>query len=108
MPVLDGRRPVIRLARDGLHSGAWQWALANSVPRAASASMCGVFACGCPLRQPTQSFWSSIAMNRTFGLAGEAAAAAAAAFAAAERVTARQATTASRTVGIVERRFMVL
>ena len=33
MPVVDGRRPVSTLVRDGLHSGAWQWALVNSVPR---------------------------------------------------------------------------
>ena len=27
IPVVDGRRPVNRLARDGVHTGAWQWAL---------------------------------------------------------------------------------
>src|SRR6185437_11900595 len=55
------------LDRDGLHSGAWQWALRNSVPREARPSMFGVFACGCPPRQPTQSFRSSMAMKRTLG-----------------------------------------
>ena len=38
--------PVSTLVRDGLQSGAWQWALVKSVPRRASASMFGVFACG--------------------------------------------------------------
>ena len=37
MPVVEGRSPVSRLERDGLQSGAWQWALAKSVPRCASA-----------------------------------------------------------------------
>ena len=46
MPVVEGRRPVMRLLRDGLQSGAWQWALVKSVPRAARRSMFGVFACG--------------------------------------------------------------
>src|SRR5688572_25777058 len=73
MPVEDGRRPVIRLARDGLQSGDWQWAFVNSVPRFASASMCGVFTCGCPPMQPIQSFWSSMAMNNTFGRSAPAA-----------------------------------
>src|SRR4051812_35690928 len=68
MPVDDGRRPVSRLDRDGLQSGAWQWALVNRVPRLARRSMFGVLACGWPPRQPTQSFWSSMATNRTFGL----------------------------------------
>ena len=73
MPVEPGRRPVRTLDRDGLHSGAWQWALVNSVPRAARRSMFGVFACGWPPRQPTQSFRSSMAMNRTLGRAGRGA-----------------------------------
>ena len=30
MPVLDGRNPVSRLLRDGLQSGDWVCALANS------------------------------------------------------------------------------
>jgi len=34
-----GRKPVIIEARDGLQSGDWQWALANSVPRVARRSM---------------------------------------------------------------------
>ena len=65
MPVEEGRRPVSRLERDGLQSGDWQWAFVNSVPRRASASMCGVFTCGCPPMQPIQSFWSSMARNST-------------------------------------------
>ena len=32
MPVVLGRSPVMTLERDGLQSGAWQWALVNSVP----------------------------------------------------------------------------
>ena len=46
MPVVEGRKPVKRLLREGLQSGDWQWALLNSVPRAASRSMLGVRACG--------------------------------------------------------------
>src|SRR5687768_17338466 len=67
MPVDEGRNPVSKLARDGLHSGDWQCALVNSVPRAASASILGVFVCGCVFIQPTQSFRSSIEMNSTLG-----------------------------------------
>ena len=44
-----------------------QCAFVNNTPRLASASICGVLACGCPSRQPTQSFRSSIAMSRTLG-----------------------------------------
>ena len=69
MPVVEGRSPVIKLVREGLHNGAWQWALVKSVPRFASRSMFGVFTCGCPPRQPIQSFWSSMAMNKIFGFA---------------------------------------
>ena len=47
------------LAREGLQTGDWQWALLNSTPRAASRSICGVFACGCPPMQPIQSLRSS-------------------------------------------------
>src|SRR3954470_16176130 len=71
MPVDDGRRPVSRLDRDGLQSGAWQWALENSVPRRARASMLGVFAWAWPPRQPIQSFWSSMAMKRMLGFRDE-------------------------------------
>src|SRR5262245_39386586 len=55
------------LVRDGLQSGAWQWALVNTIPRAARRSRCGVLTCGCPARHPTQSFRSSMAMKRTLG-----------------------------------------
>ena len=65
------------LAREGLHTGDWQWALLKSTPRAASRSMFGVFACGCPPMQPIQSLRSSMAMSRTLGLAVSAALAAA-------------------------------
>ena len=74
MPVVEGRSPVSRLARDGLHNGDWQCALAKSVPRLARPSMFGVLACGWPPRQPIQSFWSSMAMNKTFGFSAEPAA----------------------------------
>jgi hypothetical protein len=57
----------MRLVREGLHSGAWQWAFVNVVPRLARASICGVLASGCPLRCPIQSFWSSMAIKRMFG-----------------------------------------
>jgi len=73
MPVVDGRSPSITLVREGLQIGAWQWALVNSVPRFASASICGVRACGCPSRQPTQSFKSSMTINSTFGFSAAAA-----------------------------------
>ena len=53
--------------RDGLQAGAGQCALSKRTPEAASRSRFGVLAWGCPPRQPTQSFRSSIAMNRTFG-----------------------------------------
>lgn len=48
--------------------GAWQCAFVKSVPRLANASMCGVLACGCPPRQPTQSLRSSTAISKTLGL----------------------------------------
>ncbi len=67
MPVVEGLRPVIKLVRDGLHKGAWQWALVKVVPFAAKRSMYGVFTCGCPLKGATQSFKSSMAIKRIFG-----------------------------------------
>ena len=67
-PVVVGRLPNSKAVREGLHSGAAVWAFANKTPSFARSSMLGVFACGCPPRQPTQSFKSSIAMNKTFGL----------------------------------------
>ena len=54
--------------RDGLQSGAAQWACSKRTPLRASLSMFGVFACGWPPRQPTLSFISSTEMNRTLGL----------------------------------------
>ena len=39
MPVVLGRSPTMRLVRDGLQRGAWQWALFINVPRSASLSM---------------------------------------------------------------------
>ena len=65
--MVVGRSPVRMLVRDGLHSGLWQWALVNVVPRAASRSMFGVFTCGWPPSGPTQSLRSSMAMKRTLG-----------------------------------------
>lgn len=62
-----GEIPVNTAVRDGLQAGAGQWALSKRTPDAAKRSRFGVLAWGCPPRQPTQSFRSSIAMNRTFG-----------------------------------------
>src|SRR5688500_19327237 len=64
----------MRLVRDGLHIGAWQWALVKVTPRAARRSRFGVFACGCPPSGPTQSFRSSTAMKRTLGWSAAATA----------------------------------
>ena len=47
-PIVCAKRPVARLARDGTQIGVWQYALANRVPRAASASSVGVRAIGLP------------------------------------------------------------
>ena len=73
MPVVVGRSPSSKLVREGLHSGMLQCAFRNVVPRAASLSMCGVFAMGCPPRWPIQSFWSSMAMKRMLGFAAKSA-----------------------------------
>ena len=67
MPVLLGRLPVKVATRDGLQTGAAQWALVNNKPRFASRSMFGVLASGWPSRQPTQSFMSSAMIIRTLG-----------------------------------------
>ena len=67
MPVVPGRRPDMRLHRDGLHSGAWQWALAKVTPFAASRAMLGVRASGCPPSGSIQSLRSSTAIISTFG-----------------------------------------
>ena len=61
MPVVDGRSPVMTEVREGLHSGDWQWALVNSVPRAASRSRFGVFTIGWPA-QPMASLRCSSEM----------------------------------------------
>src|SRR5690349_13274154 len=66
-PVWKGWRPLNTAAREGLQSGAAQCAFVKSTPRLARRSIFGVRACGCPPRQPTQSFRSSIAMNSTLG-----------------------------------------
>ena len=66
-PETFGIRPLKTAARDGLQAGAAQWAFANNIPRAASRSILGVNACGCPCMHPIQSLRSSTAMKRTFG-----------------------------------------
>ena len=40
--------PDNMVKRAGAHSGEWQYAASNRVPRAASASRFGVFTTGCP------------------------------------------------------------
>ena len=70
-PLVCGYLPVIILAREGLHTGDWQWALLNKVPTFASLSILGVFACGWPPIHPTQSLRSSIEIKSTFGLVWE-------------------------------------
>src|SRR6185369_17033836 len=67
MPVVPGRWPVSRLARDGLHIGALQYACWNIMPRFSMRAMFGVRVCGCPPKPATQSFMSSTGMNRTLG-----------------------------------------
>src|SRR6186713_1421168 len=67
MPVVEGRRPVMNEARDGLQIGAAICALLKLRPRAASLSRFGVFACGWPCIGPIQSFKSSAIISKTFG-----------------------------------------
>lgn len=55
----------MKLVREGLQIGAWQWALVNRTPRSARRSIFGVLASGWPSRQPTQSFKSSTAIIST-------------------------------------------
>lgn len=54
--------------REGLQSGAEQWAWLKETPLLASRSIWGVFAFGWPSKCPTQSRKSSTAMNNTLGL----------------------------------------
>ena len=68
MPVVEGRKPSMRLAREGLHSGACVWAFAKVVPRDAKRLICGVCTCGWPPSGSTQSLRSSMAMKRMLGL----------------------------------------
>lgn len=65
IPVVDGRKPVIKEALDGPHKGAWQCASVKETPMAANRSMFGVFAG--PSKLPNMVFRSSTAMKRTFG-----------------------------------------
>src|SRR6185312_6798546 len=67
MPVVEGRRPVMNEARDGLQSGAEACAFWNVTPRFARRSRFGVIVCGCPFIGPIQLFRSSAMMSRTFG-----------------------------------------
>ena len=56
------------LVRDGLHIVPWQCAFVNRTPLLASLSIFGVCVSGCPSMHPIQSFRSSTAISRTFGL----------------------------------------
>src|SRR5678816_2418363 len=67
MPVVFGRSPLRSAAREGLQSGAAQWALVNVTPIAASRSIFGVLVCLFRARCPTQWFRSSTGIKRTFG-----------------------------------------
>ena len=64
---MEGSSEVIRLAREGLQTGAWQCAFVNNTPRFAKRSILGVRAWGCPPSTPTQSFRSSTEMRRMLG-----------------------------------------
>src|SRR5918994_2952021 len=64
----------MRAARDGLHTGAAQYALVNVTPIPARRSMFGVLVCLLRPRWPTQWFKSSTAMKSTFGFFGGSAA----------------------------------
>src|SRR6476661_2384355 len=67
MPVVDGRMPLRKAVRDGLHNGAAHIAFRKVMPRPASLSRLGVFVCGCPRSGPTKSFRSSAMIRRTLG-----------------------------------------
>ena len=56
-----------QLILDGKQTGDGHTAWLNVTPFAASRSMCGVCAWGCPLRTPFQSFQSSTLTNRRLG-----------------------------------------
>src|SRR4051812_44093876 len=72
MPVVDGRMPVRKAAREGLQSGAGHCALINVIPRAASLSRLGVFACRLPPVGLGQLFRSSAMMSRMLGFSAAA------------------------------------
>jgi len=72
MSVIVGR--ALPDVRDGLHTTADAWALVKVSPRAASLSILGVRTWEWPSRTLTQSFRSSIVMNRTSGLSASCAA----------------------------------
>ena len=64
-----GNLPVNIAEREGPHTVAGDCAFAITIaPCAFNLSRFGVFTCGFPPKTPTQSFKSSTAMNKTFGL----------------------------------------
>ena len=67
---------VLNADRLGAHIGTVLNAAVYRIPCAASRSIWGVFVSGCPARQPTQSFRSSMAIKSTFGRLPEPAPAA--------------------------------
>jgi len=69
MPVHDGRSPVIMLVLEELKSDDLQSAFRKVDPVLAIESMCVVFA-GVTAKCALQSFWLSIAINKTFGRFG--------------------------------------
>ena len=68
MPVVDGRRPVSVATREGLQTGAEQWALLNSIPRGCEPVDVRSLHIRMPAEQPTQSFMSSTTIINTLGL----------------------------------------
>src|SRR5512133_425853 len=67
MPVAPGRLPLSNAARDGLQTGAAQWALVKVTPSFARRSRLGVLVCTLRPKWPTQWFRSSTGKKRTLG-----------------------------------------
>ena len=66
-PCMGACRPVMRLLREGLHTGEGVWPCVNMTPSVARRSVWGECANGLPMQLSVSQRWVSVVMSKRLG-----------------------------------------